>query len=47
MTTFIELLMTMMATQKMNRSGWMDPSDSWGQKDGLQGLKDKIREGNG
>jgi len=29
-TTFEELLMTMMATQNINKSGWMDPSDDWG-----------------
>ena len=29
LTTFIELLATMMVTQKINKSGWMDPSDDW------------------
>jgi len=33
-TTFEELLVTMMATQKINKSGWMDPSDDWGQDGG-------------
>jgi len=31
LTTFEELLVTMMMTQKINKSGWMDPSDDWGQ----------------
>ena len=31
LTTFEELLATMTATQKINKSGWMDPSDDWGQ----------------
>jgi len=31
MTTFVKLLMTMMMGQKINKSGWMDPSDVWGQ----------------
>ena len=31
LTTFVELLATMTATQKNNKSGWMDPSDDWGQ----------------
>jgi len=30
LTTSIELLTTMMATQKINKSGWIDPSDDWG-----------------
>jgi len=28
-TTFAELLMTMMVTQKNNKSGWMDPCGDW------------------
>jgi len=31
LSTFEELLMTMTATQKINKSGWMDPSNDWGQ----------------
>jgi len=31
LTTFEELLGTMMATQKINKSRWMDPRDNWGQ----------------
>jgi len=31
LTTFEELLAMMTATQKINKSGWMDPSDDWGQ----------------
>ena len=31
LTTFEECLMTMMATQEINKSGWMDPRDDWGQ----------------
>jgi len=34
LTTFAELLATMTATQKINKSGWMDPSDDWGQNGG-------------
>jgi len=33
-TTFIELLMTMMMAQKISKSGWMDPSNNWGQSGG-------------
>ena len=31
LTTFEELLTTMMMAQKINKSGWMDHSDDWGQ----------------
>ena len=36
LTTFIELLMTKtkMMAQKINKSGWMDPSCDWGQRGG-------------
>jgi len=33
-TTFEELLMTMMMAQKINKSRWMDPSNNWGQSGG-------------
>jgi len=33
-TTFEELLTTMMMMQKNNKSRWMDPSDDWGQSGG-------------
>jgi len=34
LTTFIELLTTMTMAQKINKSGWMDPSGDWGQDGG-------------
>jgi len=34
LTTFEELLMTKTKAQKINKSGWMDPSDDWGQDGG-------------
>jgi len=34
LTRFEELLMTMTMAQKINKSGWMDPSDDWGQSGG-------------
>jgi len=34
LTRFEELLTTMTVMQKNNKSGWMDPSDDWGQDGG-------------
>jgi len=34
LTTFEELLVTMMMTQKISKSRWMDPSNDWGQSGG-------------
>jgi len=36
LTTFIEFLATMTATQKINQNGWMDPSNDWGQSGGYE-----------
>jgi len=33
-TAFEELLMTMTMAQKISKSGWIDPSDNWGQDGG-------------
>ena len=39
MSTFIELLMAMAMTQKIYKSGWVDPSYNWGQREAKTRLK--------
>ena len=42
LSTFIELLMAMAMMQKIYKSGWMDPSDDWGQREAKTRLKVKV-----
>jgi len=42
MTRFEELLTMMTATQKNNKSGWMDPSNDWEQIGGYDTPKDAV-----
>jgi len=42
LSTFIELLMAMAMTQKIYKSGWVDPSYDWGQREAKTRLKMQV-----
>jgi len=42
LTTFEELLMTKTMMQKNNKSGWVDPSCNWGQREAKTRLKMQV-----